>query len=106
MREAEFDADVLGQPVPFADPATAKLTAQLCDDLAAREEPPEGLVSQVRNLLMAAAGRPPGPKELAQALQTSSRSLSRSLKSMGASYQELLDGSVWLEVRRPLPTTA
>ncbi len=105
VREAEFDADVLEQPVPFADPATAKLTAQLCDELAAREEPPEGLVSQVRNLLMAAPGRPPGPKELAQTLQTSSRSLSRSLKSMGVSYQELLDESRRLRAEEWVRTT-
>ena len=104
-REAEFDADVLEQPVPFADPATAKLTAQLCDALAAREDPPEGLVTQVRTLLLAAPGRPPGPRDLAQALQTSSRSLSRSLKSMGSSYQELLDESRRIRAEEWVRTT-
>lgn len=91
--EAEFDRSLLDKEVLFADPATGKLTEQLCAELASLEAPADGLISQVRSLLGSARGRPPDLEELARTLQTSSRSLRRALSDMGVSYLELLDES-------------
>ncbi|HMJ13927.1 MAG TPA: AraC family transcriptional regulator [Polyangiaceae bacterium] len=93
VTEVDFDAALLNLPVLFAEPATAKLAEKLCAELPSLVGPNEGLLDQVRRLLLAANGQPPNVEALARALQTSSRSLRRALQEMGSSYQELLDES-------------
>lgn len=91
--EIEFDAAVLEERIAFADPATSKLAEQMCAHLTVPSANSGGLVEQVRRLMVTSRGRPPDLDELARALQTSTRSLRRSLQEMGASYLELLDES-------------
>ncbi len=91
--EVELDAAILQEPIALADPATAKLAAELCARLAVPAAPVEGLIGQVRRLMNSVRGQPPDLEELARALQTSTRSLRRSLREMGTSYLELLDES-------------
>jgi len=87
----EFDAWILDEPVPFADPATAKLAERYCEQVVAVETSTDGLVGQVRRLLRNATGTPPTLTELARTLQTSTRSLRRELQRMKTLYSDLLD---------------
>ena len=91
VSQAEFDASALAQVVPHADPATAKLAEQICAQLSLAHAPGEGLMDQVRHLLLRTPARPPDLEALARTLQTSTRSLRRALQEMGSSYHELLD---------------
>jgi AraC-like DNA-binding protein len=91
--EIEFDAALLDAPLAGADPATAALAEQYCEKQVIPLSTVDGLVAQVRRLLASAQGRPPDLEELARKLQTSTRTLRRSLQSMKTSYLELVDES-------------
>lgn len=93
VAKVEFDSALLDEPIAFADPATAKLAEQLCIQLLPPDPSQEGLVSQVRRLLASATGPSPGLPEIAQRLQTSTRTLRRELNRMRTSYKELVDES-------------
>jgi AraC-like DNA-binding protein len=86
-----FDAELLRQPIAGYDPATARLAAQYCDTRLSPPAQIDGLIGQVCRILSRATGQHPNLEELAAALQTSPRSLRRSLQRMGTSYQLLLD---------------
>ncbi len=84
-----MDAALLQKKLPSSDPATVRAAERQC--AASLSSAAEGLVGNVRRLLEASPGRYLGPQELAQALQTSERTLRRELVEMGTSYQSLLD---------------
>ena len=88
--EIEFDSALLDTVIQFADPATAKLAEQLCSQQLPASASSEGLLAQVRKLLSATRNQPPDMDGLAKQLQTSPRTLRRTLHDMGTSYQELL----------------
>jgi AraC-like DNA-binding protein len=88
---SEFDPAILELPVQGADPATDRIAEQIAATSVGPSVSVEGLVAQVRRVLGSVSGRPPDVDEVARTLQTSSRSLRRSLQRMGTSYQELLD---------------
>jgi AraC-like DNA-binding protein len=90
--EIEFDANLLATPIAFADPATAKLAEQFCSEQLGPQVA-EGLLGQVRKLLDSARGPLPNLEQLSRTLQTSPRTLRRSLHAMGTSYQTLLENS-------------
>jgi AraC-like DNA-binding protein len=90
--EIEFDASLLTTPIAFADPATAKLAEQFCAEQLGPQIS-EGLLGQVRRLLDSARGPLPNLEQLSRTLQTSPRTLRRSLHAMGTSYQALLETS-------------
>lgn len=90
--EIEFDASLLATPIAFADPATAKLAEQFCSEQLGPQVA-EGLLGQVRKLLDSARGPLPNLEQLSRTLQTSPRTLRRSLHAMGTSYQTLLENS-------------
>ncbi|HKP61419.1 MAG TPA: AraC family transcriptional regulator [Polyangiales bacterium] len=90
--EIEFDASLLATPIAFADPATAKLAEQFCAEQLGPHVA-EGLLGQVRKLLDSARGPLPNLDQLSRTLQTSPRTLRRSLHAMGTSYQTLLENS-------------
>jgi AraC-like DNA-binding protein len=90
--EIEFDAALLSTPIAFADPATAKLAEQFCSEQLGPQVA-EGLLGQVRKLLDSARGPLPNLEQLSRTLQTSPRTLRRSLHAMGTSYQTLLENS-------------
>ncbi len=91
VTRVEFDAALLEAPIPFADPATAKLARRYCAEQLPLDSTPEGLVARVRDLLGTALGPPPDLDQLARKLQTSTRTLRRSLEQMGTSYRQLLE---------------
>ncbi|HEX4335169.1 MAG TPA: AraC family transcriptional regulator [Polyangiaceae bacterium] len=91
--EIECDASLLDAKVIGADPATLALAEQYCEKQAMPSVEMEGLVGQMRRLLVAPNGKTPDLGELARALQTSTRTLRRSLRAMKTSYTELLDES-------------
>ncbi|HKU37831.1 MAG TPA: AraC family transcriptional regulator [Polyangiales bacterium] len=90
--EIEFDASLLSTQIAFADPATAKLAEQFCAEQLGPHVA-EGLLGQVRKLLDSARGPLPNLDQLSRTLQTSPRTLRRSLHAMGTSYQTLLENS-------------
>jgi AraC-like DNA-binding protein len=92
VMEIEFDAALLSTPIAFADPATAKLAEQFCSEQLGPQVA-EGLLGQVRKLLDSARGPLPNLEQLSRTLQTSPRTLRRSLHAMGTSYQSLLENS-------------
>jgi AraC-like DNA-binding protein len=85
------DASVLDQKLPSPDPVTARMAERQCATSLSPAVSPEGLLAKVRRMLEAKPGRYLGPEALAEALQTSPRTLRRSLDEMGTSYQELVD---------------
>jgi len=91
VTQVEFEAAMLDRPITGADPATARIAAQLCAVEDARAPSKRGLPEQVRQLLSGTRGRPPTAEAAARTLRTSVRSLRRALQNMGTSYQELLD---------------
>jgi AraC-like DNA-binding protein len=91
VTQIDFEAALLRQPIAGYDPATARLAAQYCDTRLSPPAQIDGLVGQVCRILGGVSGHHPNLEELAAALQTSSRSLRRSLQRMGTSYQLLLD---------------
>jgi AraC-like DNA-binding protein len=86
-----WDATILDKKLPSSDPVTARVAERHCTAELSPALPPEGLLSKVRRALEAKPGSYPGPEELAEALQTSPRTLRRSLDAMGTSYQTLVD---------------
>jgi AraC-like DNA-binding protein len=91
ITEIEFEASLLDAPVAGADPATAALAEQYCEKLILPLASTDGLVAQMRRLLGSTQGRPPDLGQVAKKLQTSTRTLRRSLQAMSTSYSEMLD---------------
>ena len=88
---SEFDASVLDEPLAGSDPAMAARAEQYCASEAAGSVSADGLVAQMRRVLGSWHAGQPNLTKVAQALQTSTRSLRRELQHMGLSFQELLD---------------
>ena len=94
-----FDANVLGQPCPNANPITAKICQQVCD-VVLMESPGESeLARKIRTTCLNNAKRFPTADEIASQLGLSLRTLHRRLAEDGLSYQSILDG-----MRRSLAT--
>jgi AraC-like DNA-binding protein len=89
--EVIFDAQMLTRPLASADCITAAWAERQCAAQAPDATRDIGLIAQVRALLCASPGEYPSLEKIARTLQTSTRSLRRSLRDMNTSYQELLD---------------
>jgi AraC-like DNA-binding protein len=89
--ETQFDASVLDEPLAGSDPAMATRAEQYCASEAAGNVPVDGLVAQMRRVLASWTVGQPNLTDVARRLQTSTRSLRRDLRTMGLSFQELLD---------------
>lgn len=86
-----FDAEMLSAPLRTADGITARWAERQCASQVHEVTCHEGLIAQVRALLCANPGDYPSAEKIARTLQTSTRSLRRSLREMATSYQQLLD---------------
>jgi AraC-like DNA-binding protein len=82
---------ILDEKLSSSDPVTKRLAERQCAMSLSPAVSPEGLLAKVRRILEARPGRYPGPEDLAEALQTSPRTLRRSLDEMGTSYLALAD---------------
>jgi AraC-like DNA-binding protein len=91
LTQLDVHAAFLDERMPSADPVTARVAERQCATSLSPRVSPEGLLAQVRRMLEAKPGRYPLPEIVADVLQTSPRTLRRSLDEMGTSYQELID---------------
>lgn len=95
--ELIIKSEILGLPLMMADQATATMAENQCADILARLGPKEGIASKVRRILLSTPGQFPPVDAVASHLATSTRTLSRSLREIGTSYQRILD-----EVRKEM----
>ena len=95
--QARFVAGLLDMPLPQANPVTARLCEEQCQQLLVQRYRQGGVALQVRRRLLSQPGSFPGMEAMASALGVTSRTLRRQLQAEGTGYRELLD-----EVRRML----
>jgi len=88
--EIIFDAQLLQQPLNFANEAAAVLCEQQCDALLKRLQNTEGYVARVRRILAANPGGDLAITTVAKILGTSERSLRRRLKEEETTYKQVV----------------
>jgi AraC-like DNA-binding protein len=94
-----WDRDSLLKISPAYNPASADMAEALCKEMTADQTEEDGLVYQVRYILLQSPGKFPQTAEVAERLHISERTLRRGLSSAGLSFQQLLD-----EVRAKIAT--
>lgn len=95
--EIRFSQDWLEQKLAFANPITAALVRETCDQLLTDLKAASGLAGTVFNLLMERPGQFPDVEAVAAQLHMTSRTLRRKLQAQDTSYQSIL-----AEVRKQL----
>ena len=90
-------AGLLDMPLPQANPVTARLCEEQCQQLLVQRYRQGGVALQVRRRLLSQPGSFPDMEAMASELGVTSRTLRRQLRTEGTGYRELLD-----EVRRML----
>lgn len=95
--EVRFESRWLAHPLAFANPITATVVQQTCDQLLAEMQGAAGLAGRLANLLLQSPGHFPDIETASAALQMTSRTLRRRLAAEGSAYQQVLDA-----VRRQL----
>lgn len=91
LMEWRFDAKVLTDPCPNANPITASITADLCDQLMADLPTESELVEQIRSACLSQRGRFPSAESFANQAGLSTRTLHRQLAAENRTYQSVLD---------------
>jgi AraC-like DNA-binding protein len=91
VNELRFDARWLDQPLAFANPITAAVVQETCDQLLAEMRGAAGLAGRLAGLLLQVPGRFPDIEAASAQLQMTSRTLRRRLAAEGSSYQQVLD---------------
>jgi AraC-like DNA-binding protein len=91
VTEVIFDPSGLEERVVGADPTMAVIAERYCAAEADRAAPGEGLLAQVRKVLLRGLSPRPTLEDVARELRTSSRSLRRGLQEMGTSFRTLMD---------------
>ncbi len=86
-----FPVEFLDQPLNSADPVTARLVTQQCEQELTQLGYTGDLLAQVRALLSSERDGYPDLEAVAAALRLSSRTLKRRLQERGFGYQQLLD---------------
>ncbi|MGV0691086.1 AraC family transcriptional regulator ligand-binding domain-containing protein [Mycolicibacillus trivialis] len=84
-------AELLAQPMPAADAATAGVCAQQCEDLLQARLQRRGLAAQVRGRLIRDPGQLPAMAVIAEEMAMTERTLHRRLAAEGTSYRGLVD---------------
>ncbi len=87
--EMIFPAELLNSPIEMANELTAQLCEQQCTTILRGLTEQEGLVEQVRKLIIKLPGRVPEPEEIAAELNISYRSLRRHLSEEGTSFKQI-----------------
>ena len=95
--EAAFALEALARPLPQANPLTARLCEEQCDQLLASRYAEDSLAARVRRRLLQQTGQFPDAEAVAGEMGMTSRTLRRRLKREGTCFRALLD-----EVRRML----
>ena len=89
--EYRFDASLLSEPLAEADANTARICEDSCRKLLNQMEIEEDIVSRICHLLLSTPGEFPKLEATAHRLSIGTRTLRRRLKSLGTSYQKILD---------------
>lgn len=82
---------VLDQPLLLADQVTASMAEAQCSELLSRFGTREILIVKVRRIILQIPGVFPSVEDVADQLAISTRTLGRSLRDSGTSYQKILD---------------
>ena len=85
-----FDAGLLDEPLPQANPQAVAMCEEICRDMVTRRRR-TGITQQVRLKIAQQLGRGAAMDEVAGALGLSTRTLRRRLAAEDASYQGVLD---------------
>jgi AraC-like DNA-binding protein len=88
---AVLDATLLARPLPQANPLTAQLCEQQCQELLARRRARGGIAGRVRDRLLRQPGLIASMETVAAELHMTSRTLRRRLDEEGTSYRALVD---------------
>lgn len=88
--ELRFNSEWLEQKLTFANPITAALVRETCDQLLKELKTSTGIAGKVFDMLMAQPGRFPDVETVAAQLHMTSRTLRRKLQAQDTSYQTIL----------------
>ena len=91
VMEWHFDAAVMRQPCPNANPITADLCKQFCERMLPRLPDESDLLRSIRTACLNNRGAFPNADEMAARLGLSVRTLQRRLSEQGRHYQEIVD---------------
>lgn len=89
--QLRFSRDLLEQQLVFANPATAAVVRQTCDQLLTELKATSGTAGKVFGMLMAQPGHFPDIETVAHQLHMTSRTLRRKLQLQETSYQAILN---------------
>jgi len=89
--EYRFDASLLQQPLAEADANTARICEESCRKLLNQMDIEEDMISRICHMLLSTPGEFPRLDAIACRLSIGTRTLRRRLKSLGTSYQKILD---------------
>jgi len=93
VMEWRFDASVLDEQCPHADPLTSHLCQDVCDQLVSSDHE-SALIRSIRNLCIAKSnGAFATAESVAHALNIPLRTFHRNLSQQGTSFKRLLDGT-------------
>ncbi|MDP7706213.1 AraC family transcriptional regulator [Mycobacterium sp. TY815] len=84
-------ADLIGRPMPAADPQTAAICIRQCEELLNRRRTRRGFSATVRTRLIQDSAEIPSMATVAKELCITERTLHRRLAAEGTSYRALLD---------------
>jgi AraC-like DNA-binding protein len=87
--EMVLPAEFLDHPLTMANELTSQLCEQQCNTILQGLNKQQGLVDQVRKLIINLPGRVPTPEEIAGQLNVSYRTLRRRLSDEGTSFKEI-----------------
>ncbi|MBB3179064.1 AraC family transcriptional regulator [Variovorax sp. Sphag1AA] len=88
----QFDASLLGMPLPNANPITADACASFCSRMLEDLEGEPALVKSIKEACLNSMSDLPRAEEMAERLHLSPRTLHRRLVEAGTSYQAIIDG--------------
>ena len=88
----QFDASILGMPLPNANPITADACASFCSRMLEDLTDEPVLVKTIKEACLNSMGDLPRAEQMAQRLHLSPRTLHRRLVEAGTSYQAIIDG--------------
>lgn len=89
--EYRLDASLLTEPLAGADSSTAESCENACRQLLTQMEIEADLVSRICHMLLSTPGEFPRLEAIAHRLSIGTRTLRRRLKTLGTSYQKILD---------------
>ncbi|MFY9476315.1 MAG: AraC family transcriptional regulator [Aquabacterium sp.] len=94
-----FPAALMNEPLPQAEPHTARLCEEMCRKLVEARSSRTGVAAAVRDRLLRTPGHIPDMEEISAEMHMTSRTLRRHLTAEGATFRALLE-----EVRSTLAT--